>query len=491
MASYRQRGRTWYYRITTYVLEHGAWVPVKVERKGRPTLPETKALARAAEDEAAKLRAGLVDASELAFQRHAAASLYEHLDAWRNDLDARGNTEKHVHLHHDRAARIVALIAGASLATIDPGKVSRKELADAWNATEEVLKRARLGDLQPDRVQAALDALRRAGRSLATLNHHRGAIRSFARWLVDTGRLPRDPLRGVRGFNAAEDRRHDRRTLSTEDMRRLIQVANDGGPYQRMTGPDRALCYRVAVAAGLRLAEMTSLTPRSFDLRPGAASVFVAARAAKNRRDARLPIPEDVRVDLAAYISSIDPEAPVFPLPAKGAAMLRVDLDAAGIAYRDDAGQVFDFHALRCQLATEADRAGVSPRVIQRMMRHSTLELSGRYTRPRLHDLEGAAAALPSLAPTTAPPTTEAATGTNGQPIRKLFAHYLPTGDAARGHFGSDTGGMEHESMVLTGEPQTPKNKARDVSVRAVSGGVVSSGDETRTRDLRVMNPLL
>ena len=54
---------------------------------------------------------------------------------------------------------------------------------------------------------------------------------------------------------------------------------------------------------------------------------------------------------------------------------------------RDASGLVFDFHALRCQTATLADQAGVSPRVVQKLMRHSSLELTGRYTRPRAVDI--------------------------------------------------------------------------------------------------------
>ena len=84
--------------------------------------------------------------------------------------------------------------------------------------------------------------------------------------------------------------------------------------------------------------------------------------------------------------------------------MLRGDLERAGIAYRDETGRVFDFHALRCQCATLADQAGVSPRVVQRLMRHSSLDMTNRYTRPRMHDLEGAAASLPSLRPEPSAP---------------------------------------------------------------------------------------
>jgi hypothetical protein len=76
---------------------------------------------------------------------------------------------------------------------------------------------------------------------------------------------------------------------------------------------------------------------------------------------------------------------------------LQTDLRAAGIAYEDASGRFFDFHSLRCELAALADAAGVSPRVVQRMMRHSELEVTGRNTRPRVVNLNAAAAMLPTL----------------------------------------------------------------------------------------------
>ena len=97
--------------------------------------------------------------------------------------------------------------------------------------------------------------------------------------------------------------------------------------------------------------------------------------------------------------------------------MLRIDLAAAGIPYRDASGLVFDFHALRCQCATLADAAGVSPRVVQKLMRHSTLELTGRYTRPRVVDIEAAAGMLPSLKPAPEEPQPAAMTGTDSRPV--------------------------------------------------------------------------
>jgi hypothetical protein len=113
----------------------------------------------------------------------------------------------------------------------------------------------------------------------------------------------------------------------------------------------------------------------------------------------------------------------IFPLPHdKGAAMLRKDLEAAGIAYQDAAGLFFDFHSLRCEMATLADAAGVSPRVVQRMMRHSKLEMTGRYTRPRVVDMVNAALMLPSLVTEVKQPEVLAATGTDDGSVQESLA---------------------------------------------------------------------
>jgi integrase len=186
------------------------------------------------------------------------------------------------------------------------------------------------------------------------------------------------------GFNAKEDRRHDRRTLPLDELRRLIEVAHAGTPYREMTGPARALCYRLAVASGLRYSEIGSITPGSFALDGGHPTVTVAAAYTKNGDPATLPLPPDLAADVVHFLVGMPQGEPVFRLPKGGGAeMLRIDLAAAGIPYEDASGRVFDFHSLRCQCATLADLAGASPRIVQRLMRHSSLDMTNRYTRPR------------------------------------------------------------------------------------------------------------
>ena len=158
--------------------------------------------------------------------------------------------------------------------------------------------------------------------------------------------------------------------------------------------------------------------------------------------------------DLSAYVAAAPPGRPVFPLPAdKGAKMLRFDLQAAKIPYRDAGGLVFDFHSLRCEMATLADAAGVSPRVVQRIMRHSTLELTGRYTRPRAVDIEAAASKLHSLRPEADQPESVAMTGTD---VRRILRHATQNATA----------------------DSTDSRKS-------------NTGDGTRTHDLRIMRPPL
>ena len=152
--------------------------------------------------------------------------------------------------------------------------------------------------------------------------------RTLSRWLVRDQRLRDDPLVGVTGYNAQEDPRHERRTIGLDELRRLIAAAHDGPAYKQMTGPARALCYRLAVASGLRFSEFASLTPQSFH----AAAVTIQAAYSKDSTTATLPLSPDVANEMAAWIETIPAGAPVFPLPDRGAAMLKVDLKAAGIA---------------------------------------------------------------------------------------------------------------------------------------------------------------
>jgi len=454
MASIRRRGKIWYY---AYIDADG----IRRERKGCSDRRETERMAAHAEAEAAKIRAGLADPKDIARRDHAKAPLAQHLRDWEASMAAKGLTPRHVAMFAARANRLAAMIAGASAAETERTRAERHgEKAREFDAKMVRLTApARLGDLTAERVQKALASLRDSGASLQTLNHHRAAIRAFDLWLFDSGRTRESALRSVRGFNAKEDRRHDRRTIGLDELQRLIETAHRGPARAKVPGPVRALAYRLAVASGLRYSELRSIRPESFDWQASPATVCIAPAYEKTRKEALIPLADDLASDLRPLAESVPRGEPVFPLPKdKGAKLLRFDLERAGIPYVDDSGLVFDFHAQRCTTATLLDQAGVSPRVAQRVMRHATPGLTDKYTKPRAVDLEAAALAVPTLRPEPDKPqaSTLAATGTEGapghvpttikaeectdvQPISKVFAAHLPHGACGKARYDSDS----------------------------------------------------
>jgi integrase len=259
-------------------------------------------IARDIENRVALRREGIVDIKAESYRDHEARPLTDHQADWRDDLIHRGDTPKHVDLSTDRIRRSVAVMFGASPVEVDGKRMSRRQCEEARRLVAQRIAPARLSDLSAARIQSALARFRDTGRSLETCNHYRRAVRGFARWCRTEGRLQDDPLLSVAGFNAKEDRRHDRRTISHDELRRLIEAAEHGPVYQAMNGPARALCYRLALASGLRYSEIGSITPEAFDWT--APSVRVAACYTKNGETADLPLPSDLAADLRPYVAT-------------------------------------------------------------------------------------------------------------------------------------------------------------------------------------------
>ncbi len=531
MASLRKFGKVWYYRYTD---ADG----IRREVRGCPDKRATEDMARHAESQAAKVRAGMVDPRELAMREAGKRPVDEHVKAWGDSLEAKGTTPKHVALSVARVRRLIAVVKGAAFGEVNPPKATKRAALEGYEAAiVDRLASARLADLTADRVQSALRSLVGEGLSLASVNHYAVAVKGFASWCFKSGRLASNPLAGVAGYNAREDRRHDRRTLGADELRRLIQTAHEGPTWRTMSGPARSLLYRLAVATGLRYSELRSIRPESFDWTAEPATVAVEAAYAKNGRAAVLTLPGDLADDLRPFAEAVAAGTPVFPLSDdRGATMLRADLEAAGIPYRDASGLVFDFHALRCQTATLLDAAGVSPRVAQRIMRHSTPGLTDRYTRPRVADVEAAALSMPSLRPEPDRPhaSTMRATGTGGiAGIKSILRRSqenepepreVPSGEAApslpgrsrEGERGTavqpinghppplfpraglvSTRDDSHADVIASSDAETTMDRKSVVdsgftaSTRSDSQGNGSGQRRNRTADTRIFNPLL
>src|SRR5215218_5469739 len=124
----------------------------------------------------------------------------------------------------------------------------------------------RISELSLSKALDALAALRDEGLGQETINHHVRSVKAFARWLWKDGRAREHALAHLSTSSPEADRRRVRRALTHEEAARLIRAAEAGPVVQGMTGPDRAMLYRVALGTGFRAAELASLTAASFRL---------------------------------------------------------------------------------------------------------------------------------------------------------------------------------------------------------------------------------
>ena len=103
---------------------------------------------------------------------------------------------------------------------------------------------------------------------------------------------------------------------------------------------------------------------------------------------------------LMGFLSDKLPVARAFNIPPSydTADMLRADLEAAGIPFRDSSGRVVDLHALRHTFVTTLAKSGVHPSTAQALARHSDINLTmSRYTHSVLESQAEALERMPSL----------------------------------------------------------------------------------------------
>jgi integrase len=120
----------------------------------------------------------------------------------------------------------------------------------------------------------------------------------------------------------------------------------------------------------------------------------------KNRTEAVQPLQANLVAELRRYCEGKPRSLPLFGGDwwLDAAELVMKDLEAAGIPYVDEAGKVYDFHALRHQFISDLAAAGVHPADAQKLARHSSIVLTmDVYTHVRLSNLQAAIDKLPPI----------------------------------------------------------------------------------------------
>ena len=336
--------------------------------KGFTDKTQTERMAAKLEHEVMLRKRGLIDPDQEQILERKRTPLATHLKAFERSLG--DNTAKHVKL---TMARVRRVIAGCKFDT-----ASQIEVEPVENFLRELCEKEDLGN--------------------RTYNHYAQAFDEFCIWMVNSRRIPTNPLLGLGRLNTEVDIRHRRRALSAEEVAKLVQSARSSEKsIQCFDGETRARIYLLSYMTGLRRNELASLTPRSFDLASPQQTVTVEAAFSKHRRRDVLPLHPELATMLPTWLDGLEPDTLLFPKLGKRRTwfMVKRDLERVGIKYETAEG-IADFHAAgRHSHITELLRNGATLPEAKELARHSDVKMTMRYTHIGMEDQARAIRRLP------------------------------------------------------------------------------------------------
>jgi integrase len=281
-------------------------------------------------------------------------------------------------------------------------KRESKHVADTQTKIEKILAASEVvspNELTMDKVVVyTRDRQKKEDLSARTIQSYIVAIKAFTNWCTETNRYTRDPLATLSSPSPMLDRRYVRRALTHEEWKWLQRAALEGPRVRSLDGQQRALLYELAIVTGLRAKEIRSLTRSSFVFQRQP-YVLLPASDTKNKKAAEQLLSQSLANKLQAYLGRKLGAAVAFDCHDVNrlSYVLRRDLEAARHAWLADARDVderarreatdtlavvdhqdrrIDFHALRYTCGAWLSLAGVPPKAIQSVMRHSTIRLT-------------------------------------------------------------------------------------------------------------------
>ena len=193
-------------------------------------------------------------------------------------------------------------------------------------------------DISAAGVEAYLADLRKGSKGLSyrRSNAYLKAGKQFCTWLIKRSYVQSSPLQTLKELAPRLDPRRQRRAMTVDEVKRLLEATVRGEESHGMTGHERYLLYRFAIETGLRANEIRKLRKTDFDFEH--CTVTVEAVNAKGKRKDVQPLSSSLAGEMQRFLDSRRPDANVFggryvSLTDKTAPMLRGDLKAAGIPY--------------------------------------------------------------------------------------------------------------------------------------------------------------
>ncbi len=288
------------------------------------------------EEEARLYNDGYLDADQIQQSQVRVIPISEVVEMFGADLDKRQVTAGH---RRDVLYLLDRTVSGAGLQTVR--------------------------DLTPQVIDRFLRRMVRDGKSAATHNHYRKALRDFCGWLVTFGYLRQNPVDAVKSMDESKDRRCVSRALTVPEADALVTAA---------LSDRRAALYVFRLHTGLRGLEASRIVWRDIDL--AHRTLTLRAEVTKNGKADLLPLTEavcDRLVDLQREAlrqgCTLPPSASVFGPPPDPRTWSR-DIDRAGVERQTGDGTA-SRKGLRRTFDVWLLKAGVDLIDVMMLMRHT------------------------------------------------------------------------------------------------------------------------
>lgn len=363
------------------------WTARFIDENGKQKLVSTKCKDRAAatrflvklENEVTQIRAGVLSRQDIDCGKASGELLEKHLADFFVSQTAKGVGQRQISNDKSKLLRLFAETGIRELADIT------KQKLDQW------IVGCRSGEI--------IDPVKKRNRGPRTINSYIVCLRTFCRWCARESRLPADPTTHVAKQNVAVDKRKDRIALTAEEVERLLDVAKNRTRRSSgtLSGDEVEMIYRTALGTGLRSSELADLFVHQIE--PNKWRILLRAATTKNKKAVCQPITAELSERLSAWIKDKQPGDRVFSHDKYSLlSSFKRDCKAAGIERRRADGRSVDVHCLRRTFGTMLAKAGVPLTTVQKLMRHSTPELTAKlYIDVEEIDMQEAVAKLPSF----------------------------------------------------------------------------------------------
>jgi integrase len=310
-------------------------------------------------------------------------------------------------------ARQILTVLGIDLDHVRPEPRSLRDLLDAYVADlatratpahcDNVRARLRwliddLGvahvhDIKPHTLLLHRAERLKAGVSVRTANLVTDRLRAMLTWAMRVGLIATNPLTSLPRLPENEaTKRYRRRALSDAEIEALLQAARDDDLRTRRRVSQLPL-WTALLETGARYGELVRVTWADVDFER--ALLTLRATNTKSRKERSIPLlgalvgelrslqPQHVAV-LGRPLRPSDlvfrsPEGCAWPRHSVNVTrMLHRLLEAAEIDRLDAQGRKFDVHACRHSFASRLARAGVPITHAQKLLGHSTVEMTAR-----------------------------------------------------------------------------------------------------------------